>query len=45
LSPTNLQVAYGPSPRRGDSVSVDFQAVKLGPIAISLRRLPDDSLR
>ena len=45
LTPTNLQVDYGPSLRPGDTVTVHFQAVKVGRVTISLRRLPDDSLR
>ena len=45
LTPTDLQVDYGPSSRPGDTVTVDFQAVKLGPVSISLHRLADNSPR
>jgi hypothetical protein len=35
-TPTHLQVTYGPG-RAGDTVTVDFQAVWLADVAISLR--------
>ncbi len=42
-TPTHLQVTYGPLP--GDSVSLDYQVVKTGGIAISVQRLPNTSPR
>jgi hypothetical protein len=45
LDARHLDVAYGPSRTPGDSVTVDFQVVKFGPVQISLHRLPRDSLR
>jgi len=44
LTPTHFDVTYGPE-RRGDSVSVYFQVVKIAGIAITLRRIPETSLR
>jgi len=44
LTPTHFDVTYGPE-RRGDSVSVSFQAVKIADIEITLRQVRDTSLR
>jgi hypothetical protein len=43
VTPTHLDVAYGPSGRPGDQVNVDFQAVRCGNITISLRKLPSET--
>jgi len=45
LDSAHLELAYGPSTHAGDKVSVDFQATRFASVTISLRRLPDDSLR
>jgi|SRR5208282_3785275 len=39
LTPTHLEVTYGPSASPGDHVSLDFQAIKCGGIDISVRDL------
>jgi hypothetical protein len=42
VTPTHLNVTYGPSARPGDQVSLDFQVVKIGGIDISVRQLSSD---
>jgi len=39
ITPTHLEVTYGPSAKPGDHVSLDFQAVKCGGVDISVRDL------
>ncbi len=39
LTPTHLEVMYGPSARPGDQVSLDFQVIKIAGIDISVRDL------
>ena len=39
VTPTHLEVAYGPSPRPGDHVNLGFQVVKYGGVDISVRDL------
>jgi hypothetical protein len=41
VTPRHLDVAYGPSSRPGDQVSLDFQVVKIGGVDISVRKLSD----
>ena len=36
----HLEVQYGPSPQRGDTVSVDLQMVRLADVQITLRPAP-----
>ena len=45
LTPTHLEVAYGPSTKEGDSVSLDFQVVKIAGIDVSVRNLPDQKVK
>ncbi len=35
LTPTHLDVSYGPSARLGDQINLDFQVVKMGGITIT----------
>jgi hypothetical protein len=39
VTPTHLEVTYGPSAKPGDHVSLDFQVVKMSGIEISVRDL------
>src|SRR5947209_3452812 len=39
VTPTHFDVAYGPSAKPGDHVSVDFQVVKVSGIEISVHEL------
>jgi hypothetical protein len=43
LTPTHLEVAYGPSAKPADHVTLDFQAIKCGGIDISVRDLSKDT--
>lgn|SRR5579859_130572 len=43
LTPTHLEVAYGPSTKPGDRLSVDFQAIKCGGIDISAWDLSNEA--
>jgi hypothetical protein len=43
LTPAHLEVTYGPSGRPGDTVNVDFQAVKFAAVEISLRYVPPEA--
>ena len=45
LTPTHLEVAYGPSTKEGDSVSLDFQVVKIAGIDVSVRNLSDQKVK
>jgi len=45
VSPTHLDVAYGPSSRPGDQVSIVFQVVKCAGVDISVRELSSDTTR
>jgi hypothetical protein len=45
LTPTHLEVAYAPSTKEGDSVSLDFQVVKIAGIDVSVRNLPDQKVK
>jgi hypothetical protein len=42
LSPTHLEVTYGPSARPGDRVNLGFEVVKYGGVDISVRELSDE---
>jgi hypothetical protein len=44
LTPTHLEVAYGPSAKPWDHVSLDFQVVKIAGIDISVRNLGDSGV-
>ncbi len=44
LTPTHLDIIYGPSPKPGDRVTVDFQVVKYGNVEISLRELSGETM-
>jgi hypothetical protein len=39
LTPTHLEVTYGPSTRAGDRVSLDFQAIRYNGVEISARNV------
>ncbi len=43
VTPTHLNVTYGPSARPGDHVSLDFQVVKCAGIDISVRDLSNET--
>jgi hypothetical protein len=43
LSPSHLEVVYGPSSRPWDHVEVDFQVVKIAGIDVSLQKLNNSS--
>ena len=45
LTPTHLEVAYGPSTKPGDQVSLDFQVVKIAGIDVSVRNLSDQKVK
>jgi hypothetical protein len=45
LTPTHLEVAYGPSTKPEDSVSLDFQVVKIAGIDVSVRNLSDQKVK
>jgi hypothetical protein len=45
LTPTHLEVAYGPSTKQGDRVSLDFQVVKIAGIDVSVRNLPEPKVK
>lgn len=42
ITPTHLEVSYGPSARAGDHVNLGFQVVKYGGIDISVRDLSSE---
>src|SRR5581483_5444360 len=44
LTPTHLEVVYGPSAKPWDHVSLDFQVVKIAGIDISVRNLGDSEV-
>jgi hypothetical protein len=44
VTPTHLEVTYGPSARPGDHVSLDFQVVKCAGIDISVRDLSSEKI-
>ena len=45
VTPTHLEVRYGPSERAGDRVGISFQAVKLSNVEISLRDLSNQTTK
>ncbi len=45
LTPTHLEVAYGPSTKPGDQVSLDFQVVKIEGIDVSVRNISDQKVK
>ncbi len=45
LTPTHLEVTYGPSGRPGDHIDLDFQVVKIAGIDVTVRDLSDSSVK
>jgi len=45
LTPTHLEVTYGPSERPGDHVDLDFQVVKIAGIDVTVRELSNPSVK
>jgi hypothetical protein len=45
LTPTHLEVTYGPGGSPGDEVNLDFQVVKIAGIDISVRGLSNPSAK